>query len=153
MRRDWAGNTDPVSVDLERGVRFAAKFIVTRVKPSYCWTEAEARSFAGNSKMRRGSHRAATMTWTGKQSFTAQLTKGGAGKTELLSSKLAGKRGFCRIWFIDRIVCTVLTASVHQWIQFCALVGFFWRACNMRVVWGYFTGGLNTVGSDINVAY
>jgi hypothetical protein len=34
----WSGkgNTEPVSIELERGARFAAEFEATRVKPS-CW--------------------------------------------------------------------------------------------------------------------
>jgi hypothetical protein len=54
MQRDGEANTEPVSIALDRGVRFAAEFKTTRIKPSYYWAKAEAKSFAVHSKMRRG---------------------------------------------------------------------------------------------------
>jgi hypothetical protein len=54
MQGDGKGNTEPIPIELERGVRFAAEFKATRVKPSCCWTEAEAKSFVVRSKMRLG---------------------------------------------------------------------------------------------------
>jgi hypothetical protein len=49
-------------IDLERGVRFVAAFKAARVKPGCRQTEAEAKSFAVHSRMRRGSHRAEVMS-------------------------------------------------------------------------------------------
>ena len=47
MQGDGEANAEPVSLELDRGVSFAAKFTATRVKPGCCWTKAEARSFRG----------------------------------------------------------------------------------------------------------
>src|SRR5580692_6399243 len=48
----------PSQLPMWNGESFAAEFRATRVKPGRNWTGAEAKSFAGHSKMRRGSNRA-----------------------------------------------------------------------------------------------